>query len=66
VALVDEVLDLEAAQGDAFARFADVGHGLGGGLFPFGWGRWLFGQFFEGALDDFFGRAAGVAGELVL
>lgn len=31
--LVDQILDPEAAQGDAFARLPDVGHGFGGSLF---------------------------------
>ena len=51
MALVDDIFDLQAAQGDAFARFPNMGHGLGRGLLALR-GRRLFGQRFEGAFED--------------
>ena len=63
MAFVDKVLDLEAAQSDSLARFANMSHGLGRRPLALRRGRCLFGHCFEGAFDDFFGRAAEAAGK---
>jgi hypothetical protein len=66
VALVNEVLDLQAAQRHPFAQFQNIRHGFGGRPFPLRRRRLFFSQSFEGAFQNFCRRAAGVAGELVL
>src|ERR1017187_5904780 len=63
-ALVDEVPDPQAAKRDALAQLADISDGLGGGLFPLHSGRFLLGQGFEGAGDDFLGRVVAAGAEV--
>src|ERR1035438_7671289 len=47
---VNEILDAETAERDAFAQFADVGHGLGGSHCLGGHDGWiLLGEGFQGA-----------------
>jgi hypothetical protein len=49
---VDEVLDAKAAKRDAFAQFANIGHGFRRCNCPGGRRRFFPGEGFEGAGDD--------------
>src|SRR2546430_2765175 len=66
MALVDQILDIEAAQRDAFARLADMGHCLGDGFFPLSSGRFPFSEAFQGARDDLFSAAIAASAKVRL
>ena len=61
MALVDQILDLEAAERDALTRLADMGHCLGDGLFSLSSWLFPFSAAFQGAGNHLF-RAAIPAG----
>src|ERR1035437_961636 len=63
--LVNEILDAETAERDAFAQFADICHGFGGRHGPGGHGGWfLRGEGFEGAGYCLFGRVVATGAEV--
>lgn len=59
--LVDQILDLEAAERDTLARLADMGYCLGDRLFSLSFGWFPFSEAFQRAGNDLF-RAAIAAG----
>src|ERR1035437_6697075 len=63
--LVNEILDAETAERDAFAQFADIGHGLGGGHCLGGHDGWLLlGEDFQGAAYSLLGRVVATGAEV--
>src|ERR1035438_7233610 len=63
--LVNEILDADTAQRDAFSQFADIGHGFGGRHCPGGHGGgFLLGEGFQGAGYYFFGRVVATGAEV--
>ena len=66
MAFVDQILDLEAAKRDAFARLADMGHCLGDRLFSLTSGRFPFSEAFQGAGNDLFRAAIPASAEVGL
>src|ERR1017187_7469401 len=62
---VNEVPDSEAAERDAFAQFADIGHGLGGCHCLGGHDGWfLLGEGFQGAGHYLLGRVVATGAEV--
>jgi hypothetical protein len=61
---VDQIFDLETAEGDAFAGLANVSDGFRDRPLALGWGEIVpLGEGFQGMVDDFFVRI-GVRGTI--
>jgi hypothetical protein len=64
MAFVNQVLDLQSTELDAFARFTNMRHGLCCRFVPPGNGAFLLRKRFEGACDYLFGRVVAASAEV--